>query len=376
MDGTFEATAEPQVVHVIPTAQPRGAQVEARAMASRLDRPGERRHRVLCLFEGEDAVAVDYRLGLHGGDRPAVGFDPRAVVALRRALRRLRPALVVAHGGDPLKYLVPAMAGSTVPLAYYAIGTVHRAAHQPARLAMWRGLLRRPVLVATEGQEVFDECRDLLRVPPSRLVLAPNCRDPELFRPRGDPEPAGEAPAQVPVAMFVGALNDGKQPQRFVEVVAALRDRGVALRAVLVGDGPLRPTLEDPAAAAGVEMLGSRSDVADLLRQADVLVFPSLPTGEGMPGVLIEAGLSGVPVVATRAPGVPMIVSDGETGLVVDVHDTAAMVDATAALLLDDPRRREMGRAARRWCLERFSLDVVSEQWLGFLTPLMRAPAA
>lgn len=95
-----------------------------------------------------------------------------------------------------------------------------------------------------------------------------------------------------------------------------------------------------------------------------------------MPGVLIEAGLSGVPVVATRAPGVPMIVSDGETGLVVDVHDTAAMVDATAALLLDDPRRREMGRAARRWCLERFSLDVVSEQWLGFLTPLMRAPAA
>ena len=63
----------------------------------------------------------------------------------------------------------------------------------------------------------------------------------------------------------------------------------------MVGDGPLATTLIPLAAAHGVELLGRRSDVPELLRQSDVFVFTSLPTGEGMPGVLIEAGLSGLP---------------------------------------------------------------------------------
>jgi glycosyltransferase involved in cell wall biosynthesis len=111
--------------------------------------------------------------------------------------------------------------------------------------------------------------------------------------------------------------------------------------------------------------------VATILRGADVFVFSSLPTGEGMPGVLIEAGLSGLPVVASAVPGVRTIVEDAVTGFVVDADDGAAMVQSVARLLDDPELRHRMGGAARRRCVERFSLDAVAACWWGFLEPLV-----
>jgi glycosyltransferase involved in cell wall biosynthesis len=336
----------PLVVHVIPTATARGGQREARALATRLDVPGVRRHLVLSLFAGPDEVPVDEAIGHPGGDRPAVGFDPRLVWRVRAVLERLDPTVVVAHGGDPLKYLVLAMIGARRPLAYYATGTFEHAG-RAGRVALWRALVGRADVVAAEGDEVLEQCRALLHVPPERSVLAPNGRDPEEFHP---PErPVGRP---QPVLVFVGALTPGKRPERFVEVVAELRRAGVGLRALLCGDGPMAPALARPAADAGVEMLGTRSDVAEVLRGADVFVFPSRPTGEGMPGV--------------RA-----IVDDGVSGTVVGVDDLDAMVGATGALVADPARRRAMGDAARRRCVERFSLDSVAACWLAFLTPLV-----
>ena len=111
--------------------------------------------------------------------------------------------------------------------------------------------------------------------------------------------------------------------------------------------------------------------MAALLSASDVFVFPSRPVGEGMPGVLIEAGLSGLPVVATDVPGVRSVVEDGETGIVVDVEDTGAMVQAVAGLVVDTGRRATMGAAARQRCLDRFSLGAVAERWMGVLAPLL-----
>lgn len=356
----------PLVLHVIPTAIARGAQREARALATRLDAPPTRHHRVLSLFAGPDQIGVDLTLDHPGGDTAAVGFDPRLVLRLRSLLRRTRPSVVVAHGGDPLKYLVPAMLGTRLPLAYYATGTFEHA-HRPARVALWRILVGRADVVAAEGDEVLAQCRVLLHVPEERSLLAPNGRDPEEFHP-----PERHVDHEAPVLVFVGALTPGKRPHRFIDLVAELRRRGVEVRAMVCGDGPLAPALADAARSAGVELLGSRSDVAVILRGADVFVFPSLPTGEGMPGVLIEAGLSGLPVVATAVPGVRTIVENAVSGFVVDVDDFDAMVHATERLVAQPDLRRVMGEAARQRCSERFSLDAVAACWITFLDPLVR----
>jgi len=360
--------AVPLVLHVIPTGAARGGQREAQALRWRLDVPGVREHRLLSIFTGPDEVPVDVTLGHPGGGRPAVGFDPRVVARLRGLLRTLDPAVVVAHGGDPLKYLVPALAGTGRPLAYYATGTFEHAGRR-ARVALWRALLGRADVVACEGEEVLEQCRGLLRVPAQRSLLAPNGRDPDEFRPADDGDAGTDDHA--PVLAFVGALTTGKRPDVFIEVVSALRARGLGLRAWVCGDGPLGPSLDAPAAAAGVELLGTRHDVPELLRGADVFVFASRPTGEGMPGVLIEAGLSGLPVVATAVPGVRTIVEDGVTGLVVDPGDGEGLVEATARLVADAALRRRLGHAARERCATRFSLDAVAACWLSFLEPLL-----
>ena len=367
MTELWQPTTEPLVLHVIPTPLARGAQREARALADTLDQTGRRAHRVLSLFDGPVEVRPDLSLGFPGGRAPAVGFDPRLVRRLRAALRRLDPALVVAHGSDPLKYLAPAMLGSSRPLVYYAIGTYAGRHDRRLQVGLWRRLVARADAIAAEGNEVKAECESLLGVSPDRVTMTPNGRDPDVFTPQAGPA------RTPPMVTFVGALNDGKRPDRFVEVVAQLRRQGSALHAQVVGDGPLRQSLVGPAADAGVELLGSRSDIADLLGRSDLFVFPSRPAGEGMPGVLIEAGLCGLPVVATDVPGVSTIVADGETGLVVGAEDVPAMVAAVARLLDHPILRTEMGLAARRRCIEQFSLEAMAAKWLEVLGPLLPA---
>jgi len=364
------STNDPLVLHVIPTARARGAQREARALADQLDTPGVRAHRLLTIFDGPDEVRTDLSLHIDGGETPAEGYDPRVVPALRSLVRRLDPVLVVAHGGDPLKYLVPAMLGTRRPLVYYAIGTFAGPRDRRLRVWMWRLLLLRVRAVAAEGDEVLAECTDLLGVPPGRITMTPNGRDPREFRP---PEPQDSPPD--PTVTFVGALTEGKRPDRFVAVIAALRRQGIDFRAQLAGDGPMHGALVEPARRADVELLGARSDVAELLRASDLMVFPSLPAGEGMPGVLIEAGLSGLPVVATDVPGVRTVVDDGVTGIVVDAADLDGMVRSVATLIEDVELRHAMGRAARQRCLERFSLDAVAECWLRLLDPMLPTTA-
>lgn len=358
----------PLVLHVIPTPVARGAQREARAIADRLDSPGLRDHRVLSIFAGPEEVKVDESLDRRS-KRPARGLDPSVVLQLARALSRLDPSVVVAHGGDSLKYVVPATARRRRPVLYYAIGTFS-ASDRRSQVALWRVLTRRADLVACEGEEVMEECATVLEIPRRKLFLTPNGRDPKEFFPRGAD---GREGARAPTVIFVGALNAGKGPDRFIDAVARMRARDGApeLRAVICGEGPMRAQLEEPARAAGVQMLGSRSDVAELLRDADVFLFPSRPTGEGMPGVLIEAGLSGLPAVATRVPGVATIVGDGKTGFLVEVDDTDAMARQGALLIDDAQLRREMGSSARERCAEQFGIEKVAELWLSLIERLL-----
>ena len=362
----WTSTGAPLVLHVIPTPLARGGQREARALADALDRPGVRTHRVLCIFDGPDEVRTDLSLHIADGDQPGVGFNIRAVPALRSALKRLNPVAVVAHGGEPLKYLVPAMIGHPRPLAYYAIGTYGAAADHRLQVQIWRTLLRRVDAVAAEGTEVEDELVDLLGVPSTKVTMTPNGRDPDVFQRRSDGREDDRC-----VVTYVGALTEGKRPLHFVKAITGLRARGVDCRAILIGDGPLRDQVEGPAKAADIELLGSRSDVAELLGRSDVMVFPSRPQGEGMPGVLIEGGLCGLPIVATDVEGVRTVIDDGVTGYIVGVDDLDAMIDALTRLVEDDDLRHTMGEAARTRCQQEFSIEAVAALWLEMLTPLL-----
>lgn len=156
----------------------------------------------------------------------------------------------------------------------------------------------------------------------------------------------------------VANLEPRKGLSLLLRTLAGLRDRGLHLATVLVGDGPLRGRLADEARVLGldgsVRMLGWRDDVDAILDQADILVLPSL-ANECLPFVILEAMAHRLPVVSTDVAGIPEMVLDGDTGLVVPPGDAEALAAALARLAAEPEEARAMGERARRRLLEHFT---------------------
>ena len=123
--------------------------------------------------------------------------------------------------------------------------------------------------------------------------------------------------------------------------------------------------LADPALGPRVRVLGHRDDVPELLRAADVFTLPS--HREGMPRSIIEAMMTGLPVVATDVRGAREEVVDGETGALVPLGDTAALARALGRLVADPALRARWGAAGRAVALERFDEDAVIARQLARL---------
>lgn len=185
--------------------------------------------------------------------------------------------------------------------------------------------------------------------------------DTAHFRPR-----TGERPPGPLRLVCVGTLHEVKGQRYLIEAVARLVAEGVEVRCDLVGDGPDRAQLTELVVRHGIGEqvrfagLVDRAGVAELLRQADVVVAPSVPTRsgkrEGIPVALMEAMSSGAAVVASRLSGIPELVDDGGSGLLVPPGDTEALVAALAELAAHPERVAAMGRAGRTRVARHFDL--------------------
>jgi glycosyltransferase involved in cell wall biosynthesis len=151
----------------------------------------------------------------------------------------------------------------------------------------------------------------------------------------------------------VGRLAPEKGLGVLVDAMAALP--GCSL--LLVGDGPERPGLERRVADLGladrVEFAGWVDPPWSARRTFDVLAVPSFT--EGFPLVIVEAMLAGIPVVASAVGGIPEIVVDGDTGLLVPPHDAPALADALRRLLGDPDLRQAMAARCRQVALAQYT---------------------
>jgi glycosyltransferase involved in cell wall biosynthesis len=110
-----------------------------------------------------------------------------------------------------------------------------------------------------------------------------------------------------------------------------------------------------------MQCLGSRSDVDRFLEAADFFVLPS--DTEGLPLSVLEAMAHRLPVVATPVGGIPEIVTDGESGLLVPVNEPEALSSAIARLAQDPSLRHSLGEASFRAARDRFSFDAMARQY-------------
>ena len=169
--------------------------------------------------------------------------------------------------------------------------------------------------------------------------------------------------------LFVGRLAGVKGVPILLRTCAALRASGLDFDVTLVGDGPERAAHQALASDLGltdIDFAGyqSQSRVAELLAQSDMLVLPSF--AEGVPVVLMEAMAAQIPVITTRIAGVPELVEDGVSGLLIPPGDDVALGVAMADLLGDPGLRTQMGAKDRQKVLAEF--DIAQEAaWLGHL---------
>jgi glycosyltransferase involved in cell wall biosynthesis len=168
------------------------------------------------------------------------------------------------------------------------------------------------------------------------------------------------------VLLYAGVLRESKGLLVLVEACRLLRERGIDFRLRLMG-GPesaeFTERLRAAIAAAGLGertvLLGTRTGESkhECFRTSDVFCYPTHFESETFGLVVAEAMQFSLPVVATRWRGVPQVVADGESGLLVPVRDPRAFADALESLLRAPDRARDMGRRGRQIYLERFTVE-------------------
>src|SRR5688572_7951753 len=253
-------------------------------------------------------------------------------------LRGRVPYVMTSHGTD--LFLV-----DRVPAARFIAGPIFRSAAQTT-------VISTPLVARAERLGV--PRADITVVPmPVDAAVATELEEPFTLRAGRD------------TLLFVGRLVERKGAAYVIRAVAELAEAGRDVRLVIVGDGPDRAALtalaESLAVGDRVEFTGALSpmEVRDRYRAGGVFVMPAVTDWkgeqEGFGMVLVEAMAFGLPVVATRSGGIPDIVRDGETGLLVPERDVGALTRGIAQLLDNGDLATRLAEAARDDVRHRFA---------------------
>lgn len=285
---------------------------------------------------------------------------------VRRQLAAVRPDVLHTHLGyaDMLGGLAARSLGIPAVSTFHTIvdpsehRTPRRYAQERLMSIARRRCMKRVIMVSDAARDAY------LRTGwerPDRLVTVHNGIV-------ANPEPGAGASVRAEldlgagdlVAGMVTVLRHGKGHDVAAEAVAGLRERFPHLTLLIVGDGPDRGSVERLAAPLGdgVRLAGHRDDVMAVMDALDVLVQPTLV--DAFPTTLLEAMAASVPVVASAVGGIPEIVDDGQTGVLIPAPpDAGDLAEALGPLLEDERLRTTLGRAGR----ERFEREFSVEVW-------------
>ena len=293
-------------------------------------------------------------------------FNPIALWQLTRLLVRERVTILQTHGARANFYgrIAGHLAG--VPVI---ISTVHNSLkdYEVSALKRWLyvlllrltlPLVHRIICVSDANRwDVIEECPAAA----ARVQTVYNGIDPSAFPSQPDRMKVRDELGIVsgPVLVMIARLTEAKGHRYLLQAFPNLLKSWPQFSCVFVGAGELHGALHRMAVDLGVEracrFVGVREDIADVLAAADVVVLPSL--SEGFPFVLLEALAMGCPVVASRVNGVPELIEDHKTGLLVPPRDPQALAAAIRELLSNPTATSKMGAVGRALVRERFTAN-------------------
>jgi glycosyltransferase involved in cell wall biosynthesis len=290
---------------------------------------------------------------------PKTEMDLTAAWRLSRVLKQLKPGIIHAH--DPHGVAMAAIALSmSTQLAKPPLVAARRVDFhlRGNSLSRWKYRQVDCFICASEA------IRQMLLgdgVPAARAVTVHEGIDIERLE-RAEPADLHAdfwLPHQAPIVGNVAALVPHKGQRYLIDAAKIVVQHVPDARFVIAGEGELRQALErqikDSHLEKHVLLAGFRPDVLSVHKAFDIFVMSSVT--EGLGTSLLDAMAAGKPIVATRTGGIPEVVSDGETGLLVPPRDHHALADAIVRLLNDAQLRRGMGEAGRARAKALFSAE-------------------
>jgi glycosyltransferase involved in cell wall biosynthesis len=318
---------------------------------------------VLCAVRAGRVAAEIEATGVSVRVLGATGYRPRDILGAARALREIGPDIVHSHGHFAGVLGRAAAWWAGVPIAVHHMHTIdttlrrrHRRLERLLAGVTWRVLCCSRAVAAHAAED--------LGVPEALLLIVPNGVDPPPLS-TVDTALAEIGRPAAPIVGCLGSLTPHKGQGVLLRAIEHLPPDRPLPTIVFIGDGPERSTLETLVATLGrrprVLFLGERHDARSLLPAFDLVVVPSLAR-EGFGLAAIEAMDAGIPVIASRVGGLPEVVEDGRTGLLVPPGDSAALAEAMTRLLERPETRRSFGAEGHRRVEQHFRAAVMARR--------------
>jgi glycosyltransferase involved in cell wall biosynthesis len=290
-------------------------------------------------------------------------FDLQIVSRLRKLVERFNPDLIQTHASKSHFLLRCSGVAKSRPWIAFHHGYTNTDFRSPIYNSLDRWSLQAPDRIVTVSQATKAQ---LLRhgVPAQRITVVHNAVQGQLPRQIESDASAlrqkkmGQKKIELGISpdekliLCVGRLSQEKAQIDLVSAMVHLRKLrpDLAVRVMMIGDGLERERIQQAIQSGGLEAIvtltGHLKDVTPYYEAADVLAIPSL--SEGSPNALLEAMVFGVPVVATEVGGIPEIVANGETALLVPARDPAAMAAALERLIADPATAAHLAVQARK----------------------------
>jgi glycosyltransferase involved in cell wall biosynthesis len=339
--------------------EPGGAQMHVRDLSIALKSLG---HEVLLLSGSASPVFPELQLhGIHHIHIPHLKRDIRllqdmkALLALRRAVKQLKPDLVAIHSSKA--GLIGRIAGWTlgVPIVFTAHGWAFTEGVPSGKRKLYLLLEKFAGVLSTGIITVSYYDRELAirhKVASLRKMKVIQNGVPDIgFSGQAQP---GKNPVNI---TMVARFAEPKDHASLLDMLGKLTDRNWMLQ--LVGDGPLRKEIENKAKTMGLShrviFFGNQKDVSTIL--ADTQIFVLISKWEGLPLSILEAMRSGLPVIASNVGGISELIQEGENGFLIERGNLEDLKVKMALLLDRADLREEMGLSGRRHYLNQFTLQ-------------------
>lgn len=203
-----------------------------------------------------------------------------------------------------------------------------------------------------------------------RVQLLPNGAPLDVIEAVGEGEPDLELPSDY--LLTAGHMIHRKGIDIVIASLREAKQRGVCLQLVVAGDGPEGETLARQSREQGVSdqvrFLGNQTHEQVLRLMKSCLVFVLASRAEGMPLVIAEAMACGKAVIASNVDGVPEIVQDGTTGILVPPEDPGALASGLIRLCSDATLRETLAKRGKEWACREYNWEVIANRYLGFIS--------